>query len=130
MPSIRGRGKDTIHIQKREIRRVNGFQEYVNIGDPIEMRHVSMQSVREWASAEEEYMDGLQLLSLRRMFARSWPGDVHSIVYFEGRQYETVGEPQRMDGSPRTAHWVITLKLVGAQPEGVVLAHTGQEDAP
>jgi len=116
MPSIRGRGPHTVIVQNRVKSRVNGIAAYVPDGDPITLPNVHVQSVREWASAEEYYEEGLRLLSMNRIFAREWPGNVDSLVYFNGGEYETVGTPQHMDGSKRTHHWVVTIKWLGDKP--------------
>lgn len=113
MPSIRGRGPHSVIIQPRRVERTAGMSSYVDDGPPIQINHCSVQSVREWATAEEIYASGLQLLSMRRVFAREWPGDVNSLVYFDGGEFETVGDPQRMDVSRRTFHWVVTIKWLG-----------------
>lgn len=116
MPSIRGRGKHSVIVQNRKTTRVSGLVQYVNDGPPILIPRCSVQSVREWASAEEVYANGLQLLSMRRVFSREWPGSVNSLVYFDGGEYETVGDPQKMDVSRRTSHWVTTIKWLGDAP--------------
>lgn len=118
--SIRGRGPHTVIVQRRKRGRINGISGLIPDGDPVVIRRCSVQSVREWATAEEEYTHGLQLLSMRRVFTRTWPGDVNSLVYFAGGEFETVGDPQHMDGSPRTEHWVITIKWLGDAPPPTV----------
>ncbi|MGK0740433.1 hypothetical protein ACSHWG_00890 [Leucobacter sp. Z1108] len=120
MASIRGRGHHEVIVQRRTVGRKNTFVNYVNEGDPIVIKRCSVQSVREWATAEENYAYGLSQLSMRRVFARDWPGDVNSLVYFNGGEFETVGDPQHMDGSPRTEHWVITIKWLRDVPPPVI----------
>lgn len=116
MSSIRGRGPHTVVVQNRVKGRTNGHPTWVASGDPITIENCHVQSVREWATAEESYEHGLTLLSMFRIFTRTWPGNVDSLVYFRGGVYETVGTPQYMDGSPRTEHWVITIKWLGDKP--------------
>lgn len=116
MASIRGRGPHSVIVQNRVKGRVNGHPVWVPDGDPVLIEHCHVQSVREWATAEETYEHGLSLLSMFRIFTRTWPGNVDSLVYFRGGEYETVGTPQYMDGSPRTEHWVITIKWLGNKP--------------
>lgn len=69
-----------------------------------------VQPVREWATAEEHSQYGLQLLDLRRLFARTWPGDHRSLIYYEGIEYETVGDVQEHHVSPRTRHFAVVLR--------------------
>lgn len=88
----------------------------VNDGDPVAVRRCSVQSVREWATAEEVLTYGLQLISMRRVFSRFWPGDVNALVYFAGGEFELVGDPQFMDQSRRTRHWVTTIRWLGDKP--------------
>ncbi|MFD5864359.1 hypothetical protein ACFWGP_05370 [Agromyces sp. NPDC127015] len=73
----------------------------------------TVQSAREWSTAEENLLNGLQVLDLCRIFAKVWPGDVRSLVYHDGAEWETVGSPQHFDVSPRTDHWVVTLRKRG-----------------
>ena len=111
--SIRGRGPHAVVVQPRKIERVDGKRRFVNDGPPVRVDRCSVQSVREWASAEEVLTHGLQLISMRRVFSRTWPGDVNALVYFEGGEYEVVGDPQHMDQSRRTLHWVTTIRWLG-----------------
>lgn len=74
----------------------------------------TVQSAREWSTAEESLMNGLQILDLCRVFSKTWPGDLRSLVYFEGAEWETVGSPQHFNVSPRTEHHVVTLRKRGA----------------
>lgn len=82
------------------------------VGDPIEVP-CTVQAVREWSTEEEIRVEGLQVLTLARLFARSWPGDVNSIVTWDGHEWETVGEPQHFQVSRRTNHWSVTLRKRG-----------------
>lgn len=116
MPSIRGRGNHDIVVQPRKINRINGRRAYVNDGPPVMVKRCAVQSVREWATAEEDHTAGIQYLSMRRVFSRTWPGDENSLVYVNGGEFETVGDPQHMDGSRRTEHWVITIKWLRDTP--------------
>lgn len=73
----------------------------------------SVQSAREWSTAEESYDGGLQVLDIVRVFARDWPGDVRSVVYWDESEWETVGSPQHFSMSAKTSHWAVTLKRRG-----------------
>lgn len=117
MASIRKRGPHTVIVQPRRTERNGrGTTSYVLDGPAVYVKRCSVQSVREWATAEEIYADGLKLLSMRRLFSITWPGDVNALVYFRPSEndawgeFETVGDPQLMDMSRRTKHWVTTLK--------------------
>ncbi|MBU3995587.1 MAG: hypothetical protein KKF42_07410 [Actinobacteria bacterium] len=114
--SIRGYGPHSVIVQNRIKSRKNGQNFYVPDGPAILIESCHVQSVREWATAEEDYAMGLSLLSMNRIFTRTWPGTVDSLVYFRGGEYETVGTPQHMDGSRLTEHWVITIKWLGDRP--------------
>lgn len=120
--SIRGRGPHSVIVQNRKLVRVNGQADYENDGPPTLIKGCSVQSVREWATAEEVLTNGLQLISMRRVFTRKWPGTVNSLVYFNGGEFETVGDPQEMDQSRRTSHFVITIRWLGDKPAPVVPA--------
>lgn len=89
-----------------------GLYEDVPDGEPIQVG-CSVQSVREWSSAEEIPVNGLQLLTLCRIFARDWPGTVRSVVLWDGFQWETVGSPQHFIVGKRTHHWAITVRRLG-----------------
>jgi hypothetical protein len=95
-------------------RTARGLYEDVPSGPPIEVR-CSVQSVREWSSAEEIPINGLQLLTLCRIFCRTWPGDARSIITWAGFEWETVGEPQPNTSGKRTNHWAITVRRRGAE---------------
>ncbi|WP_382307285.1 hypothetical protein [Herbiconiux sp. UC225_62] len=58
----------------------------------------------------ERISRGLQLEVTRRISIRRWPGDYLSRVYFEGFEWETVGEPEHFAMGVRTPHWVIIVK--------------------
>lgn len=78
-------------------------------GEPITVGCLA-EPVRDWSSSEEQQSNGLQILDLIIIRAREWPGDVHSIVEYEGGLYETVGAPQRHHASKRTGHWRVTVR--------------------
>ncbi len=82
-------------------------------GDPVEVRCMC-EPVREWSAAEETDTVGLQVRDLLVIRAKTWPGDIHSIVTYDGSRYETVGAPQRLHAglSKRTHHWRITCKWI------------------
>lgn len=118
--SIRGRGRHSVIIQPRKTERIDGRRIFVVDGPPVLIRQCSVQSVREWATAEEVLTYGLQLISMRRVFARKWAGDVNALVYFDGGEFEVIGDPQNMDGSPRTKHWLTTIRWLGDKPAPVI----------
>lgn len=89
-----------------------GAYEQVPDGAPV-LVPCTVQAVREWSSEEELHLDGLQALTLARIFSRTWPGDIHSITEWDGYNWETIGDPQHFQVSPRTDHWTITLRQRG-----------------
>lgn len=108
--SIRRNPPHMVEVQPMESRKSpRGVPEDVPVGEPV-IVPCSVQPVREWSTAEENRQYGLQLLDLRRVFATNWPGDHRSLIYFEGDEYETVGDPQHLNMSRRTAHWAITVR--------------------
>lgn len=115
--SIRGRGPDSVIVQPRKVVLVKGAPSYVDDGDPVLIEKCDVQSVREWATAEENLEFGLTLLSMRRVFTRKWAGDVNALAYFDGDLYEVVGDPQKFGRTKRTAHMLITIRRIGtAEP--------------
>lgn len=69
-----------------------------------------VEPVRDWSQAEETAALGLQIVDLRVVRARTWPGDVLSLILWEGDWYETVGAPQHHSVSKRTGHYRVTIK--------------------
>jgi len=117
MLGLLARAPHTVMVQKRAKQTgERGERLYANDGRPIAVKCV-VQPVREWSTAEETMADGLQLLSLLRVFSRDWPGDLNSQVLWKGDRWETVGDPQHHHISPRTAHWEITLRRLGKAKE-------------
>jgi hypothetical protein len=53
---------------------------------------------------------GLQLEVTGRISCRSWPGDSRSLVYYDGWEWEPVGEPEHFRMSERTDHFVVIVK--------------------
>lgn len=107
----------TVHIQKRvESRDTGGRRIWSNDGPRVATR-CSVQPARDWSNAEEDPNAGLQIIDLRVVLSRQWVGDVNSHVYWEGDLYETIGAPQHFSVSPRTAHWRVTIRRIGVDPE-------------
>lgn len=103
----------TVLVQKRVPHtEINGIDVYENDGDPIPVR-CAVQLARDWSSAEEKYTGGLQILDMRVIYSRTWPGDAHSHVIWEGEIYEMVGDPGQTSMSSRTTHWRITCRRIG-----------------
>lgn len=103
-----------VTVQKKvRTQGLRGAYHEENDGEPIEVACM-VQAVREWSTEEELVVDGLQVLTLARIFSRTWPGDVNSIVTWDGYEWETVGEPQHFQVSRRTEHWSITVRRRGA----------------
>lgn len=98
----------SVQLMGREQQARGAFHE-VPIGDPIQVPCM-VQAVREWSTEEEIRVEGLQLLTLARIFARNWPGNAMSIITWDGYEWETVGEPQHFRVSKRTEHWSVTIR--------------------
>lgn len=124
--SIRGRGPHSLIIQPMRIERVKGAKVSVKDGPPVLIKNCDVQSVREWATAEENLAHGVALLSMRRVFSRKWAGDSNALVYFDGGEYEVVGDPQEMPRTRRTAHWLTTIRWLGNATPPVVPDGGGQ----
>jgi hypothetical protein len=113
MPRLLDNAPHIVEVQNRRVDRdVRGNRVYVPVGarQPVPC---AVQPVREWSTAEETYGAGIQLMSLLRVFSRNWPGNTDSLIYFNGIEYESVGDPQLMNMSRRTRHWEITIKRIG-----------------
>lgn len=105
----------------------DGVNEYTKQGVPIRVP-CYVQDARSWSDAEEYPMHGLQLKNLRVIFARWWPGDVHSHVFFDGYEFLTEGEigasPMEARGRKklnRVAHYRVSLYRFGVDEEGISL---------
>lgn len=104
----------TCQVQKRESTKdAGGRTRMVNVGDPITVRGMA-EPVRDWSSAEESHDLGLQVIDLIMWRSKTWPGDVHSHVIYDGGVYETIGNPQHHHVSKRTSHWRVTLRWIEA----------------
>lgn len=82
-----------------------GQRKPVPYGDRIPIR-VNIQPL----TSEERLNLGLQLKIVRRVSAREWPGDYLSRGYFEGYEWETLGEPQHYTMGRGTPHYVIIMQ--------------------
>lgn len=115
--SIRGRGPDTVIVQPRRVELKKGAPVYVDDGPPVAIKRCDVQSVREWATSEEELDFGVKLLDLKRVFSRFWPGDVNGVAYYGGELWEVVGNPQRFGRTRLTTHYLTTIRRIGhAEP--------------
>lgn len=104
------RAPHTVQVQNQGMTRdVRGLQKLGPVGARIPVRCM-VEPVRDWSQAEETDALGLQVIDLRVLRAREWPGDVLSLVLWEGDWYETVGAPQHHSVSKRTGHWRVTIK--------------------
>lgn len=102
-----------VYVQKRDVvMSARGKPELVPVGEPIRVR-CSVQGAREWATEEEVTDMGLQVLSIRRIFTRDWPGDVNALVYYEGEVFEHIGDPVRNTMSRATRHYSVTVRWIG-----------------
>lgn len=100
----------TVEVQARELLRTSrGASEYGPVGDRVTIP-CSVQPVREWSTAEENRLHGIQMLDLRQLRARDWPFNNMALIYYENDEYETVGDPQTFSKSPRTRHSQVTIR--------------------
>lgn len=115
--SLLDRGKHPVLVIPRvnETSPLRGLKTWVVAAAPTLVK-CAVQPVREWSTSEETFTDGIQMLDLRRMFTRDWPGDINSHVIADGVLYESVGAPQHQQMSGRTKHWAVTLRNVGTPP--------------
>ena len=115
MSLLTRRAPHTCWVQLREVGRTpEGLRDLLPVGDPI-LVHCKAEPVRDWSSEEETHYLGLQVQDLRVIYARDWPGDLNSLMLYDGDVYETVGQPQHYNAglSKRTHYWRITTKWVG-----------------
>lgn len=82
-----------------------GQRKPVPYGDRLELR-CNIQPL----DSQERLSRGLQLEIVRRVTRREWPGDYLSRAYFEGFEWETVGEPEHYQMGQGTGHFVIIVK--------------------
>lgn len=78
-------------------------------GDPVEVR-CAVQPI----SAEEIERLGVQADTTMRILCREWPFGPHSLVTYNGREFEQVGEARQYRMSRRTAHDDVVIRAVGA----------------
>lgn len=114
MSLLTSRARHVVEVQLRTHRDITGrgVIELADFGAPIKVR-CAVQDAREWSTEEEDDTHGLQILSLRRLFSRTWPGDANSHIFHKGEKFETVGFPQHRDMSRYTEHWSVTLRRIG-----------------
>lgn len=62
-------------------------------------------------SAPQEIANlGVQAITTYKIFARTWPGGIHSIITWNGRMFDQVGEAEFWDVSPRTSHYEVLMQ--------------------
>lgn len=102
-----------VEVQNREtVKNAEGLRVMQDVGPRIRV-HCAVQIARDWSSAEEQLAAGLQVYDMRVIYARTWPGDVHSHIFYEGDHFEMIGAPQKSSMSKRTSHWRVTCRLIG-----------------
>lgn len=96
-------------------------------GEPIPTR-AFVDDARSWSDAEEYLENGLQLKNLRVVYAKTWPGDVNSRIFFDGYEFVTEGEVARSSHSPRRSpaarfkrvrHVRVSLYRFGLDEKGI-----------
>lgn len=89
----------------------NGAPRYVR-GTPVTVSHVMVQPM----TASE--VDG-QVTAITTMYqvigSGVWPGGPHSIVEWNGREWDQEGEARIYSVSPRTAHFDVMIRARDAQ---------------
>lgn len=111
--SLLNRPPHIIQVQNRTVgRTAEGARDWVKNGPRINVG-CHYEPVRDWSSAEEQTGAGLQVVDLLLIYAKTWPGDVHSHVYINGQKYETSGAPQHFPTGRKTRHWRVTVKWIG-----------------
>lgn len=117
-----------VYVQKyRKEKSRLGDTKLVKDGAPIPTP-AFVDDARSWSDAEEYLENGLQLKNLRVVYAKTWPGDVNSRVFFDGYEFVTEGEVSRSSWSPRRSpaarfarvrHVRISLYRFGVDEEGI-----------
>lgn len=116
MSLLTTRAPHVVEVQKRRrAKNGRGVTELMNDGPRVKVR-CAVQGAREWSTEEQRLDSGLQVLSIERIFSKTWPGDVNSLVYFRGEEYETVGSPVQASMSRNTSHYSITVQSIGVDP--------------
>ena len=82
---------------------------FEHVGKPVDVP-CTVRAV----SAAETNVDGLTALTMRRIVARDWPGDIYSLVTWGGDTWQQQGDAQLFDGSPATRHWEVFLRKTEA----------------
>ena len=109
-----------VWVQRRKAGR-NAAGARVNTDDgPRVLVRCAREPVRDWSSAEEDQSAGQQVLDLTIIRARTWPGDINAFIFWGGGMYETIGAPQEYSIGRRTAHWRITARWIGTDPNPIL----------
>src|SRR3712207_1607284 len=112
MSLLTTRAPHVVYVQPRKrVKNERGKSDLVNDGPLVKVR-CAVQGAREWSTEEQSLAHGLQVLSIRRIFSKTWPGDVNALVYAEGKVFESVGDPVQLAMSRNTSHWSITVQVV------------------
>lgn len=101
------RSGHVVTVQRRE-RRITPHGPVLAAVGPA----VSVQCGVRALTASETADLGLTTETVYRVLAREWPGDVNSLLTYKGDQWEPIGDPLHFDGSPRTRHTQVRMKLV------------------
>lgn len=112
MSLLDSRAPHVVEIQNRVmVTTSRGAKEFQDVGPLVSLR-CSVQPVREWSTAEEHLYKGMQVMDLKQIFARRWPGDIHTLVYFRGDVFESVGQPGKRGMSRATAHATVIVRWI------------------
>lgn len=105
---------DTVVLVQRRTRSLDedGNPAVTDDGDPVEVAcrvHV--------LTADESAARGLETTTTRKVIARTWPADERGRVLWDGRWWDTHGEPERYGASPRTRHVTTTIRTAKSARE-------------
>ncbi|MFD5599181.1 hypothetical protein ACFWHR_03895 [Leucobacter sp. NPDC058333] len=103
-----------VTVQRRKRRVTPHGSSLVAFGAPVDVSCV----VRALSASEAADL-GLTTETVHRVVSREWPGDVLSLVTYNGAKWEPIGDPLWFDGSARTQHWEVRLKRVSPNGAGL-----------
>jgi len=104
-------GPDTVHVQLRTLTRSVGRAAVVltNTGAPVEVRRVTCRPLTQ----SEAIAAGVEAVTQRVVVSRTWPGNINSLVIWDGFDWETIGDPPFYPGSRSSAHWEVRIQKAG-----------------
>jgi hypothetical protein len=114
--SLLSNPRHLVQVQLRELVDVaRGRTALQNVGGLLPVRC----NVQPLSSADRLVYGGATADTMRSITAVTWPGDLNSLVIFDGIEWDTYGDPQFFKMSPRTAHWEIRIVKEKPHVDGV-----------